>query len=279
MDISSGRHDTNNETADFVVYDDQCDSVSSSGPCWLCGHPSEFPSPLKRDAFECEFLCGWPVPHDIRERLRQVKKEEERRDAELHGYEADDENEDDVQDTADTVVSVTIDEDGHIEGEMDGLPSQATPRMIADDHNREHHPAASQDTSITSYHFGADGAAAGSSYDTGDVDVYEEMHKTLFPSGAPWPPIPPTKPRDITDKAARPDDLQIASSGKRKSKDSHEGSKDRPAKKQKIVGGPSTTVSKDPNNYFRLGGRHNLLGNKTKPSSGNDIFGYHGDER
>ncbi|KAK7953528.1 hypothetical protein PG996_014422 [Apiospora saccharicola] len=279
MDISSGYHDTNNKTADFVVYDDQCDSATPSGPCWLCGRPSEFPSPLKEDTFECEFLCGWPVPHDIRERLRQVKKQEERRDAELRGYEADDENEDGIQDTADMMAGVIIDDDGHIEAEMDGLPSQVTSRNIADDHKGEHRPAASQDTSITSYHFGVDGGTAGSSYDTDDVDVYEEMHKTLFPSGAPWPPIPSTKPRDITDKAARHDDLQIASSGKRtKSKDSNEGSKDRPAKKQKIVGGSITTVSKDPKNWFRLGGRHNLLGNKTKPGLDDNLFGYHGDE-
>lgn len=280
MATSSGHHDdNNNKTVDFVVYDDQHNFAAPSGPCMVCGRPSEYPSPFKEDAFECEFLCGWPVPRDIRERLRLVKEQEERRDAESYGYEADDEKEDDAQDTAEVTVSVTVRTNNNIGDEMDGFPSQAhiTPK-IADHHDKDS-PVGSHDTSKVSLHSEAAGGMADAYVDADNVDVYEEMHKTLFPGGVPWPQIRPTTPRSVTNRVFRHNELQITSSGKRKSEDGNGGSVDRPAKKQKIVSGPSRTVSKEPMEYFRLGGRHNLLGLKSRSSLADVLFGYRGDER
>lgn len=301
MGTAATRHDNDNDDIVYVVPNDQVISVSPSnqvisavpndqraldapsGPCLLCGRPSEYASPFKEDAFECEFQCGWPVPHDIRERLCQVKEQEERRDAELYGYEADDEQEDGAQDTAELRAGGTVHDGGPTGGEMDELPSQAPTQNIADHHNEEHSDG-SHTADMVSLHSEEEGGMTGTfvelDVDPGNVDVYEEMHKTLFPHGAPGPPIQPKKPRDTTSKALGHDNLQIASSGKRRPKDGHKGSKDRPAKKKNIVDGPSTTVSKDPTDCFRLGGRHNLLGlgRKAKPSFFDRLIGLHDNE-
>ncbi|KAK7935333.1 hypothetical protein PG985_000828 [Apiospora marii] len=259
MDIPSSPHDDdNNQTADFVVYDDQHDDIPapSSGPCMVCGRISDFPSPFKENAFECEFLCGWPVPRDIRERLRRVKEQEERRDAESHGYDADDEQEDGGQDTSEGTISLAVNvNNNNLGDETDGLSSQAPATQNILDHHDEDSPMRKTSTY------------------TGKCTRHS------FPNGVPSPPTQPKTPPGTANRALGHDDLQLASSGKRKPKDGDESSKDRPAKKQKIAGGPSGTVSKDPMDYFRLGGRHNLLGFKAKPSLADVLFGYHGDER
>ncbi|KAK8066155.1 hypothetical protein PG997_012902 [Apiospora hydei] len=209
-----------------------------SGPCLLCGRPSTYTCPFKADTFQCEFLCGWPVPRDIRARLRRIKEEEERQDAEFWGYEADDENEAgknnaNAQDSNDAaaeteVVSGVVPVGGHTTNDAKG------------------------------------GCV---SSDADDIDVYGEMHETLFPKEVPRRPVQSKESRGGTaTKNIGDGEVKIATSGKRKSKGGHneENNKDRPAKKQKTAGGTSMTTSKEPAKCTKVKDRHAVPERKSR---------------
>ncbi|KAK8034841.1 hypothetical protein PG993_009836 [Apiospora rasikravindrae] len=224
-------------TSDDESDNDQAIFGAPSGPCLLCGRPSAYTCPFKADTFQCEFLCSWPVPRDIRARLRRIKEQEERRDAEFWGYEADDEKE-------------GGNSNAHAQDMDDAAAAETTVSGVV--------PVGGNTTN--------DAKGDCVSSDADDVDGYGEMHKTLFPEGAPRRPVPSKKTqggtavKDIGDGG-----MQIATSGKRKSKGHNEdNNKDRPAKKSKKVDGPSTTVAKDPADCFKLGGRHSLPRRKAK---------------
>ncbi|KAK7966916.1 uncharacterized protein PG986_001193 [Apiospora aurea] len=238
MAVPTSDDEPDNGTAPAQVDDpDHIIFGALSGPCLLCGRPSTYTCPFKADTFQCEFLCGWPVPRDIRARLRRIKEEEERQEAEFWGYEADDEKE---------------------AGKHNA-------------HARDSNDAAAAETEAVSGvvpvggHTTNDAKGGCISSDADDVDVYGEMHKTLFPKGVPRPPGQSKKPRGTATEDIGDGEVKIATSGKRKSKGhNEENSKDRPAKKQKTAGETSTTAPKEPANCTRLKDRHAVPERKSR---------------
>ncbi|KAK8003220.1 hypothetical protein PG989_002939 [Apiospora arundinis] len=268
-----------------------------SGPCYMCGRTSTFPSPFRDNHFECEFLCGTPVPLDAHERLRRLREDEERRDiAELYGYEFvveygneygyDGDDEDEVHDSNNDQMEIdaTEYEKNHDQIMIEQQPASSNDQDPSED---------TLDYAPPKYEMRGDTPG-----DPDYVDIYEEMNKTMFPEGIPgyspqpaesrgntneetnkrmslkgiheWSLQPAESRRDMNFKGTSKDSgMQVTSSNKRKHKNSHKGEGDqeeKPAKRQKPTDGTSTTATRKAHDSSNVRHHQTLSGQQQNPS-------------